>query len=113
MSNSDAPQWKAWDSSRYETIKDEIIELRYYKKREADSVGRRIARGGDPRATGERITMSSVDRRYEELERSELGKKLIAEVIAEEEAIEASNEKLLRGSCSIMEAGDSNKEKSA
>lgn len=40
--------------------------------------------------------MSDVDRRYGELERSEPGKKLIEEVIAEEEQLEATNQKLLQ-----------------
>lgn len=60
-------------------------------------MGRRIARGGgDPRAAREDVSMSDVDRRYGELERSEPGKTLIAEVIAEEEALEATNQKILQ-----------------
>ncbi|KAG8955850.1 hypothetical protein FRC04_006297 [Tulasnella sp. 424] len=89
--SADAPAENLWDPTKYATVKDEIRALRYYKRREADSVGRRIARGGDPRAVREHISIGKVEKRYEELERSESGEKLIKEVIAEEEAIEASN----------------------
>ncbi|KAG8921471.1 hypothetical protein FRC01_000234 [Tulasnella sp. 417] len=95
-----------WPPHKYECEKDEIRALRYYRKRDADPMGRRIARGGgDPRIPREDVSMSEVNRRYEELERSETGKKLIAEVIAEEEAIEETNQKLVRGQTEIMGAG--------
>lgn len=45
-----------------------------------------------------------MEKRYEELKRSESGEKLIKEVIAEEEAIEASNPKLMRISCSFAKS---------
>ncbi|KIO29274.1 hypothetical protein M407DRAFT_21666 [Tulasnella calospora MUT 4182] len=108
MSNppTNAPLQSTWTPSKYATPKEEIWALRYYRKRDADPMGRRIARGGgDPRIAREDVSMSDVNRRYEELERSEPGKKLIAEVIAEEEAIETTKQELLQGQTEIMGAG--------
>ncbi|KAG8951233.1 hypothetical protein FRC00_007358 [Tulasnella sp. 408] len=95
--SSDSVHQSTWDPSKYATPKDEVRALRYYRKRDADLMGRRIARGGgDPRIPREDISMSDVDRRYEEFEQSDSGRKLIEEVIMEEEAIEATNQQLLQ-----------------
>ncbi|KAG8919238.1 hypothetical protein FRC00_011601 [Tulasnella sp. 408] len=97
MSNSstDAPLRNTWPPRKYADAKDEIRALRYYRKRYDDPMGRRIARGGgDPRIAREDVCMADVNRRYEELERSEPG--LIAAVLEEEKAIEATNQKLLK-----------------
>ncbi|KAG8917271.1 hypothetical protein FRC01_002568 [Tulasnella sp. 417] len=99
MSNlSSETDQSTWDPSKYATQKDEIRALRYYKKRDADLMGRRIARGGgDPRTARDEVSMSDVNKRYEEFEQSDSGRKLIEEVITEEEAIHATNQKLLQG----------------
>ncbi|KAG9019899.1 hypothetical protein FRB90_000029 [Tulasnella sp. 427] len=97
-STTDISHQDKWNPSDWPTLKDEVRALRYYVRRNDDSMGRRIAKGGgDPRASRENISMEDIRRRYEELERSESGKKLIKEVIAEEEAMEATKPKLLQG----------------
>ncbi|KAG9026531.1 hypothetical protein FS837_004592 [Tulasnella sp. UAMH 9824] len=95
--SSGSLQQSTWDPSKYATLKDEVRALRYYRKRNADLMGRRIAKGGrDPRAPREKISMSDVDKRYEEFQKSDSGIQLIQEVIMEEEAIEATKQQLLQ-----------------